>query len=122
MAEPDKFIRVVAKLNELTQEGKIHWTVVPHPEALDLGRDKPVTVVYEAPYKDKCLRIYREEYKYWYDENRYTWSDRIVLAFTEKNGQNAWEFPDVPGLADLFDSVRYQKAEVDKFIREVFSE
>jgi hypothetical protein len=121
MAEQDKLLSVIAKLNELTQEGDLKWYAVPNPESLDVGTDKKPTAVYETKYKDKRLRIYREEYKYWYDEDRWEWSSKIILAFVDKNNQNAWEFPDVAGLADLYDSVRYQGAGVDQFIKDMLS-
>jgi hypothetical protein len=123
MEEQDKFVSVIAKLNELTQEGKLTWSKEHFPENLNLGKDRPVKLVFSAFFRNKTLRIYAEEYKYWYEEDRYEWDSRIVLAFVDDiTSQNIWEFPQVAGLADLYESVRYQEADVDQFIDEILSE
>lgn len=122
MSEKDKFVRLVTYLNQLTQENALKWQSVYNPERLNLGRDKNVGSVFSASYKGKHLRIYEEQYKYWTDEDTFVWSSRVVLAFVDASGNNEWEFPSVAGLYDLLESVRYQSADVDKFIDDVFSE
>ncbi len=121
MSEKDNFVRIVAHLNQLTQENTLKWSSVFNPDNLDLGRDKSVGAVFETTYKNKKLRIYEEQYKYWTDEDSFSWSTRIVLAFVDSSDNNAWEFPNIAGLYDLLESVRYQSADVDKFINDIFS-
>jgi hypothetical protein len=122
MAEQDKFVALVARLNELTQEGKLKWSAVYNPEELGLGTDKKVKLVFQTFYKNKTLRIYHEDFKTWYEEDRYVWASRIVLTFVDIGAQSIWEFPNVAGLGDLYESVRYQQAGVDEFINDVLSE
>lgn len=122
MADENKFIKVIARLNALTQERKLIWESLFDPESLSLGRDKRVNSVYQTHYKNKALRIYEENYKAWYDEDRYTWASKVVLAFVDRNDQNAWEFPELPGLWDLLESVKYQETKVDVFVDEILSD
>lgn len=121
MSEKDKFVRIVAHLNQLTQENTLKWSSVSNPDDLDLGRDKSVGAVFETTYKNKKLRVYEEQYKYWTDEDSFSWSTRIVLAFVGSSDNNSWEFPNIAGLYDLLESVRYQSADVDNFINDIFS-
>lgn len=122
MGNLKKYVKTVAKLNEMTQDGNLLWNTVPNAESLSLGKDKPVKTIFQTVYKGKELRIYEETYKYWTDEDRFEWSSRIILAIVGENGENLWEFPAVVGIIDLYESVRFQVANVNQFIEDLFSE
>lgn len=122
MSEQNQLIRMVAHLNELTQENKLQWQSVYEPSSsIYLGRDKIIGAVFESEFSGKHLRIYEEQSKYWHDEESYSWSPRLVFAFVDINGNNEWESPNVPGLYDLFESVRYQSAGVNEFLNNMFT-
>ena len=123
MTERNKLVKVVSKLIELTQENVIKWENVGIPEPVAQGGDKRIGPVFEITYKEQRIRIYEEEYKDWYDEDKYTWSSRVVLAFVDYMDKNNWEFPQtVAGLRDLLESVKYQTANVDEFINKFIEE
>lgn len=122
MGDLKKYVKTVAKLNELTQDRNLLWSTIPDAESLNLGKDKPVKTVFQSDYKGKELRIYEETYKFWTDVDRFEWSNRIVLAIVGDDNENLWEFPSVIGITDLFESVRFQVANVDQFIDDLFSE
>lgn len=122
MAEQNQLIKMVAHLNELTQENKLQWQSTYEPSrSIYLGRDKIIGAVFETSFNGKELRIYEEQSKNWHDEESYTWYPRLVFAFIDANGNNEWESPDIPGLYDLFESVRFQSAGVNDFLKNMFS-
>ena len=48
------------------------------------------------------------------------WNTGVVLEFIDEKGNNIWTFPDVKGLRDLLNSVKYQIAGVDDFLNDLF--
>ena len=125
--DQDRFILVVAKLLELTQQKKLRWSTDPAtsdplgtPEA-----EREVRNAYMAHYEGRRLRIYeklvpinslrrlatgqRETLKVW----------RPVLELSESSGQGWWPFPKLDSIADLMRAVQYQVSGVDDFVERV---
>ena len=119
MANQAKIVQLVAVLNQLTQEGQLKWEAREPTSSINLRPDQLVDTSYETRFEDRRLRIYEEKYKSWIDEDRYTWSSRVVLAFVDGTGDNAWEFPPAAGITDLLESVKYQTAGVDDYLESV---
>ena len=42
MGDVKKYVKTIAKLNEMTQDGYLKWALIANPESLRLGKDKPV--------------------------------------------------------------------------------
>ncbi len=113
MASDNEMIAIVSKLNRLTQEGKLIWESRDVPKALTIATDDMIVSFYGATYKGRNLGIYDERYEsYNSDFDRCFWSTRLVLAFFSKEWRKEWEFPQTPGVGELFQSVQYQVADI----------
>lgn len=130
MTTEDKFVMVIARLNALTQDGKLKWRSHPHPDLGDFTK-KFIIVgqVFGTDYKNKDLRIFEHSVKQASSnfEDRFKGSKKPLklvptLIFVDVLGNVEWEFPLVPGLKDLFKSVQYQDAGIDKFINEILDD
>jgi len=115
-SERERVIDAIVKLIRETQEGKITWTTKESPASLKLDANTAVDIVYETAYKDRRLRLYKENYLV--DPGSY-WTSETILEITNEKGSTLWTFPDVTGLDDLLDSVEYQAAGVRKFLDEI---
>jgi len=136
-SDKDRFIALVAKLIELTQDGKLKWLARKPRTSLSHDAEMAVDVVYVADYEGKTLGLYQVRHKweapasgslsavlsvnpfsmYGIDTPKYSWN--TVLEFIDSSGNCLWTFPEVSGLSDLFKAVQYQVAGVKKFLDDV---
>jgi hypothetical protein len=114
--EQEKVINAIVKLIRGTQEGSITWSVKKQTTAPSLDPNEYVEpdIVYEADYKGRRLRLYEVYQRY---EGRH-----YILKFVDDGGTTLWTFPEVSGLDDLLSSVRYQIADVKKFLDDLIGE
>jgi hypothetical protein len=114
--EQEKVINAIVRLIRGTQEGSITWSVKKQTTApsLDPNESAEPEVVYEAEYKGRRLRLY-EVYRR-FDGRHY------ILKFVDDDGTTLWTFPEISGLDDLLSSVRYQIADVKKFLDDLIGE
>lgn len=118
MAADKEIIKVVTKLNRLTQEDKIKWERKEPPSSLITATEATIFDFYATEYKGKNMGLFEERYQDWDEEffQRTYWTDRIVLAFFSENWEKEWEFPKSTGVYALLASVRYQVAGVEEII------
>ncbi len=136
--EKDKLIQFVIKLIELTQDGKINWyarsdssisSFVPSPSP-----------VYETStkYGDKHFRLYYKRANVVIGtssppsgagfksilgkQEQDIYPSGICLEIIDDAGNNLWTFPEVSGLSDLYEAVRYRVAGVKSIIDSVLGE
>jgi hypothetical protein len=117
MASTRTFIRVVARLLELTQEGGLAWQRQDPPETFSPGPGERLEdgVVYTTEYLDKGrLRLYGLRLDP--DGQGAAGSHAVGLEFVDEAGRATWRFPRVEGLDDLLEAVRFQTAGVKDFI------
>jgi len=116
------WVELVAKLNALTQDGKLKWTRQPIPGPSTLRDTLFVKERFVAPYKDKnfvltsstptsLLSIQKQE------ENKI-----IKLEIADSDSKALVEIPDVVGIPDLYESVRFHASEVKQFINDFLNE
>ena len=114
----NQWIDAVAKLTELTQNGKLKWGVDEFPKAP--GTASPA---YTASYNNRTLRLQKrrveEESGYF---GRSEFRDEFTLEFIGAQGNSLWKFPDIDAIEDLFSAVQYQTAGVREFLNELLSQ
>jgi len=119
-----KWVDVVAKLNEMTQSGKLEWRRLRPPEIS--ASDNYIDMIYTAPYKDRYISLYDKKVEDVEDYSQYGetffWVRKIVLAISDAEGYPIWEFPHVHGIEDLFNSVSYQVADVKGFLDDLMDD
>lgn len=118
----EDFVTAIAKLNDLTRSGQIRWQRVE-----DIRLANSVGVAYTAKHEGRNIRIV----EYSPPRARGFFTDalsreqlagvvpakEIILEITDDQGHTLFEFPKVQGIADLFDTVRFQLTDVEGFIR-----
>jgi len=138
-SESDRYVELVAKLLELTQEGTLKWSSRPPRASLNSDPERAVDIVYTAQYKGKTLGLYMVRRKFetsgtgsffsgltgtsgysgFYGPNPPKWVYEPILEFIDGAGNSVWTFPLVSGLSDLLSAVRYQAAGVSQFLDDV---
>lgn len=110
-----KVTALIVKLNKLTQEGELKWETKNYE--IQLGStEELLNKVYQTKLKNKEIRIFRYRYKYYTDEHVYHWASDCRLEFIDSDGTPEWTFPEESTIYDLYDSVRYQTAQIDNFL------
>jgi hypothetical protein len=128
----NRWVDAISSMIELTQDGKLRWTVVPDASKVYDGKEI-TTSVFETTYSDRALRLYEvrvpsnfspierslysvrgEEPPMWYKE--------VILEFVDTEGRTLWTFPQVDALSDLLTSVQYQVAGVNDFLDTLIGE
>lgn len=120
---PRNLTDFVAKLNRLTQEGKLRWKLMKPPSSLTSGSSSQVPAFFQCELRGKIVGIYEERYQSYSSEtDEWYWASGITLALFDAEGHQIWEFPsDLEGLQDLWKAVRYRSADVDKYLDAVLS-
>ena len=112
-------IRAIAKLNELTQHGRLKWEVVSPPDTR--GSSDVVEIAYGTEHEGKRLRIFSRRSKVAVDEQRFEWLRSPVLQVVDSDGKPLYEFPSFNGIDDLLESVGYQVSGMGRWIEKLAS-
>lgn len=115
----DDWVRAVARLIRLTEEGKLRWTSAQAPRSL---QEQLVDVVFSAEYEGKRLRLHKEpkrinppaygaQYPYWIEE--------VVLELGDQAEEGWYTIPETEAAKELLESVEYQVYGVDDFLSKV---
>jgi hypothetical protein len=121
--EKNRWVDAVTRMIELTQQGKLPWSVeyLPAPD-----EDDKQIVAFQSLYKDKLIRLYKKTVRVQHDREtmfpRSTWTTKVFLEFINADGETLWTFPEVDALSDLLSAVQYQVAGVADFLDEIFNE
>lgn len=112
-AEPDKWLRAVVKLTDLTQQGELDWEIADYQSGPSV-----VGPSYFAEYKDRLLRLEKiqiESSDSWHGRGETV--EEITLDFVDRVEKTSlWTFPSSTGLDQLYGAVRYRTAGVSDFL------
>lgn len=136
MAEPDRAVRFISKLVELTQKRVIKWRVEDAPE-------KGSPAAFSSKIDGRSVRIYRFSNEV--PNPRYAaFADRLggitgsffapsveppktlmrsmtILDVLDDEGRAAYSFKNIAGLSDLLETASYSAAKVDELMESVLS-
>ena len=114
--DSDKLVRAIAKLTELTQQGKLEWEIQS-----DESNASVVGPSYFAAYQDKNLRLRKVivEYDMGYSSET---REEVNLEFVDLGKQSLWTYPETSGLWELYSAVRYATADVSDFLDSLLGE
>jgi hypothetical protein len=121
MKEESKFIKAIAKLIQLTQDGDLKWSINKNTKQITEGTNNIIDVVYTAHEENEHLRLYEMKFKNWLEEDTFEWDNQAFLEIIDELGNAIWTFPSNRTLWDLLEAVRYQTSGVDDFINRLLS-
>jgi len=125
----DKWIEAIAKLTKMTQDNTLKWRSGETPEFFKNLENVKIEIVYLTEYKDRLLRIYDRRVKEFRSgvsftgfERGHVWTKYTVLDFVDPSGASLWIFPEIKGLENLLNAVKFQVAGVKDFLNDLLSE
>jgi len=115
----DRSVQFIAKLVQLTQDRKMRWQSIPHPNPESSG-----SAAYSASIEGKELRIYKTKREVLVgldaiaralgrEEKRRVTQAVTILEILDDFGQAAFTFDHITGLNDLYQSAAYSASRVD---------
>jgi hypothetical protein len=123
----EDFVNAVAKLNDLTRHGLIKWHRIP-----PVGLAGSIGTAYETKQNGQKLRLVeyspprvRGSFQSPLSNERVRGAlepREVVVEIVDDQGIPIYEFPKVQGITDLFDTVRYQIAGIEEFIKSLASD
>ena len=120
--EKGRLVKFVAKLNRMTQEGRIKWTLYDPPEDLASGTDDKFPFFWGTRVDDKNLGLYVPRFLDYDSMHGGNWDEQTVLAFCAADWTPVWEFPRTAGIHELRNSVVRKYVEADSFIDKFLAE
>lgn len=114
--------KVIVKLNRDTKEDKIKWEVTHTIPSSLAGTEKLIDNIYVAKVSTKKVRLYKYEYKHFYEEEIFFWLEAFRLEFIDLYEKTEWEFPRDNAVEDLYDSVRYKTSNVEDFFKDYLAD
>jgi hypothetical protein len=121
--ETGRLVKFVAKLNRMTQEGRMEWELYNPPADLISGTSDKFPFFWGTKIDDKNLGLYvrrYQEYDPQYEDNY--WTEQTVLAFCADDWTPIWEFPRTAGIQELRNSIERRYVQADSFIDKFLAE
>jgi hypothetical protein len=129
--ESNEWVRVVATLIKLTEEGKLVWKSSSPSESIKREPNSRIEAVYSSNYKNKKLRLFAESTKVEDSglmpnigifKKQYPYYRReVVLQMGDKSEYGWYTISDVDDytLENLLESVKYRVLGVEDFLDEI---
>jgi len=108
MTDHNRWILLVSKLLEATQQNKIRWNVVELPGT----RHREKMIKYETYFMNQKFRVRKEVIA-----SEPMMGPEITLTFIDEAGREIYVVPPVEGLEDLVEAVQFQVAGIDQFLK-----
>ncbi|KAA0229536.1 hypothetical protein EDS67_10905 [candidate division KSB1 bacterium] len=132
----NKWDEAIAKMIQLTQEGKLKWAPLSSFDHLKKRPDDLIEIGFEATFNKKNLALYKRMFKNLRIKKlsladalagsasniEEFWDAEIIMQFLSSAGRPLWEYPSVNLLKDLMSVVQYQVAGVNEFLKEILNE
>ena len=118
MEKREKLSAFVSKLNRLTKQGQIEWKRGKPPGIIE--SEGGIPYFFKATYMEKNIGVYEEKFRaYNEDTDSHYWASRSVVGFFSEHWEPEYEMADIIGTWDLIDTIKYQIANVDKFLDKI---
>jgi hypothetical protein len=124
MLNSKQVLRLITRLNRLTQSGELKWG-----KSASFGHklvEQDVnSAIYSAKLENTTLIIYRSRVNSLYSqlfEPEVVRTNQVVLEILDQDGDNVAEFIGTPGLNDLFDAVRQSTSQIERHLASLLAE
>jgi hypothetical protein len=115
----EKVTQLVLKLLKMTSNNEINWNSysVSNP---DLPNGETILdKIYSTILGQGKFRVYRYKYKFWIDEEKFEWIQRIRLELIDSSGNTEFEFEYENSMNDLYEVIREQTSNVSNIIDDI---
>lgn len=112
-------VEIVDKLIELTQHNQVIWTIVDATPPM-IGPDSRVDLVYITSHIGRNIRVYKQHFKYYLDEERYAWDEQMKVEFVDDYGNLLGELPRTPNAYELLKTIQFQNPSINSFYTDLF--
>ncbi|WP_276971012.1 hypothetical protein [Tatumella ptyseos] len=118
----ERSIKLAAALNRETVNNNITWHVMDAPETLTIATNDIMQVIYWAKYKDKKMVIFSRQYRYYFDEDEWTWAEGLVLSIVSNDFKQIWaDYEESQALRDLYKTVTKQASGFNDLLDDLLS-
>ena len=112
-----KAVNMAVRLMEETSLGRIQWKLGDVPSGLTTGTENVFTLFVETEFKQTRIAMYQVRYKYYHDEDEWSWAEVVVLAILDDYDRVLWESEsDEPEIRELYRIVRRNVSGVNKLL------
>ncbi|MFT7381128.1 MAG: hypothetical protein ACI9Z3_001010 [Roseivirga sp.] len=109
--------KLILKLIQETQSGEIKWRESTKVPSSINSLEKLINSPYLTNVKDKVIRIFKYEYRFYTDHDEFTTSEAFKLEFTNSDASKSlYSFPNYNQIEDLYTEVQRQVSGVDEFL------
>lgn len=102
----DKVNQLIMQLLRDTNSGIVGWRSGEVPEYFAFATDDIISEYYTAKYFDVDVAVYEARYKYYYDEEAFSWSADARFAIFKNGAVVHDQRHSSPALFNLLNSVR----------------
>ena len=119
MSEASKLARLIAKLDALTGQSVLTWSIAD-PIGLELPHgDSVIGQVYECILEGQRFRLYKYSTRDWRDEDEFEWVERVNLDFMDVHDRTQYSTSDVAGTWGLLKTVQVKTHRIDETIDKI---
>lgn len=122
MIPQNKVNAFLQKVINETKAGKLNWNLEDNDRNEFEGDEESVGYPCVARLPPNYLRVAQVRYKYWTDEDRWSWESKIALDFVDATGKLLWRFPSNPLIVDIYERARYASSDVSSAIDSFLAE
>ncbi|WP_430317828.1 hypothetical protein [Pseudomonas nitroreducens] len=108
--------RLILQVLRDTSKGDVNWQVGDPPESLIRGTDNYIPLYLEAKYKGKDIAVYEVRYKYYRDEDDWSWSADVKFIMLSGDVVVLETDSYSPALSQLFTAARSDAAGLDDLL------
>jgi|SRR5882672_10203860 len=114
-APESRWIEAISVLNELTQQGRLKWTLLSPMAEKKTVSSFFTSTSYGVAYQDKWFRLSRTE-------TPFGSVPTYTLEIVTPKGEPLFKIPETSGLSDLLQSVQFQLSGVDSLLDSLLKE
>lgn len=120
----NKEVKLVVKLNKLTDEGKLKWDVLDPPSSISRGTDDYVHIYYETEYKNNYFALYILKEKNFSGEyETFYWVERYKFIMLDSENRVVWESTQAASaLPDLLETIREKSSGIEDIFNSLLSD
>lgn len=113
-----KWNKFCEQLISMTEASAIQWEDATE----SYHRNDLASRIYYTEVKGRGIIIYKQYQKYWHDEERFEWEERIKLEILDQNKRDGWLVPQVAALSWLWDHILFTRTNAQRLLDTVLGE